>query len=753
MKSLLLLLLLIITQHTASATSGLCESCEQVTIPICDCPASYTCVTPSGRPTPSFPECTRVPEGYLSPVPGDRIPPIPCPSGHFCPYGLPIPLPCRSGSYCSSSRAFPLLQVSALLASLLLLTLARPLFSCITSSRASAPSTLHSQTEPQSVQAEDDDAWGPYDPNEGAAAGGLEVQIVGGGVVAGKKQILEAVSGSFRPASLTAIMGPSGAGKTSLLRALRGSVKLSAGTVRINGRKATLSKIASRVGYVPQDDDTLDPSLTVETALLASSLLRRPMTLPWNERKAAVSRVLHDVMLSHVRNVRIGSGSDDMAHKTLSGGERKRVNIGYELVSNPALLLCDEPTTGLDELSSLAIVRCLKRSSRTHGATVLATIHQPSQHLFELFDDVVFLKDGRIVYWGPVGDVGSHFGTSSPDAILDIISSQSSSSPPPLHSSPTSGLDRVTGEGASLESSSGPPMVFQILVQIWRVGMRWALSTRELAGLLVMFAATGIFLGLAFVEPKYVLPPPSSVLDSCPYGAVQLTQGQKWSQPCSSDWPTSETQGLFVMYACMMLGVLGAAYGVMSLSSSLPVYWRQVASGSSRIAYFTGIALWDSALCGGFAASFVVTYAFVANPWGSLSKYVSLVFWYLWTTIGIGYMGGAWLSQGNGAILVTLATIVISVFSGLAFQRVSAGPPIYTFYFSQALWQVEAQVAISNTGPGGVGSIASYADSAYGYHIDEGVVAHAYWIMLATGSLFRLLAFFGLFLRHRRKQK
>jgi len=239
------------------------------------------------------------------------------------------------------------------------------------------------------------------------------------------------------------------------------------------------------------------------------------------------------------------------------------------------------------------------------------------------------------------------------------------------------------------------------------------------------------------------------MVDDCPVGAAQMTDGQNWNQPCSSNWPTSETQGLYALYSVMVLGILGTAYAVSSFGQHMPVYWREAASGSSQLAYFVANNAIDTGLAAAFAFFFLAAYAAVADPWGAFGTYFALTFMMLWTNFGLGYLTSFVLARSNAAVTSVLCAMVMGVFSGMAFQRT----PTYSFFYSEAIWRAEASLVIHNAHPSDLYWISVYASNNYGYHIDAGVTANALkWMALYGGGL-RLLAFLCMIFRHRSKQR
>ncbi|XP_059046249.1 ATP-binding cassette sub-family G member 1 [Achroia grisella] len=206
------------------------------------------------------------------------------------------------------------------------------------------------------------------------------------------KTIIKGVNGCFKPGELTAIMGPSGAGKTTLLNILAGYSTLGAkGEISVNGVCACASQSTGRGGarYIRQEDD-LRAHLTVNEAMsLAAALKLADFTS--HERKEKISEILAILGLERTSLTLC---------RDLSGGQKRRIAVALELLSDPSLLFLDEPTTGLDSSASMSLITLLNDLARG-GRTLIATIHQPSALLFEKIDSVYCLAEGRVLYNGP----------------------------------------------------------------------------------------------------------------------------------------------------------------------------------------------------------------------------------------------------------------------------------------------------------------------------------------------------------------
>ncbi|KAK7037550.1 hypothetical protein VNI00_011042 [Paramarasmius palmivorus] len=216
------------------------------------------------------------------------------------------------------------------------------------------------------------------------------------------KVILDAVSGRVLPGQMMAILGPSGAGKTTLVEILAGKAKsgVVSGSVSFPSSHTT----RPRIGFVPQQD-VLPPMLTVYEAMLFAARLRLPEGVPDLEKQTRVDQLMEKLGIAHLRNTRIGYGADASGSRSrgISGGEMRRVSIGLELIASPDVLILDEPTSGLDSVSAWRVANVLR--SLAHDASnptaIIASIHQPSSQLYQAFDTILVLSHGHALYCGP----------------------------------------------------------------------------------------------------------------------------------------------------------------------------------------------------------------------------------------------------------------------------------------------------------------------------------------------------------------
>ncbi|XP_010030453.2 LOW QUALITY PROTEIN: ABC transporter G family member 1 [Eucalyptus grandis] len=224
----------------------------------------------------------------------------------------------------------------------------------------------------------------------------------------GTHPILQGLTGYAEPGRMLAVMGPSGSGKSTLLDALGGRLSSSTqqtGEILINGRKQPLSFGTS--AYVTQDD-TLITTLTVREAVYYSAQLQLPESMSNSEKKERAEATIREMGLQDARDTRIGGGST----KGLSGGPKRRVSICIEILTRPMLLFLDEPTSGLDSAASYHVMNRIAKLASHDQRTVIASIHQPSSEVFELFHNLCLLSSGKTVFFG-LRSVAEQFFTSN----------------------------------------------------------------------------------------------------------------------------------------------------------------------------------------------------------------------------------------------------------------------------------------------------------------------------------------------------
>ena len=213
----------------------------------------------------------------------------------------------------------------------------------------------------------------------------------------GETVVLEDISGCVKPGQMLAIMGGSGAGKTTLLDILAKKNKSGTvqGKIKINGIEIPQKQLSKLIGFVDQENYLL-PTLTVYETVLNSALLRLPRSMSMRAKQARVIQVLEQLRIYDIRDRIIG----DEFERGISGGEKRRVSIACELVTSPLILFLDEPTSGLDANNANNVVECLWKLAKENNRTLVLSIHQPRSNIFNLFDKLVLLSNGHMIYSG-----------------------------------------------------------------------------------------------------------------------------------------------------------------------------------------------------------------------------------------------------------------------------------------------------------------------------------------------------------------
>ncbi|XP_029622153.1 ATP-binding cassette sub-family G member 2-like [Salmo trutta] len=262
------------------------------------------------------------------------------------------------------------------------------------------------------------------------------------------REILVDLNGIMRP-GLNAILGPTGSGKSSFLDVLAARKDPSglSGEVLIDGAPQP-PNFKCLSGYVVQDDVVMG-TLTVRENLRFSAALRLPRSVPQKEKEARVNDLITELGLTKVADAKVGT---EMI-RGISGGERKRTNIGMELIIDPSVLFLDEPTTGLDASTANSVLLLLKRMAN-QGRTIIMSIHQPRYSIYRLFDSLTLLVSGKQVYHGPAQNALDYFAdigyaceahNNPADFFLDVINGDSTAT----------AMNKIQGEDIDFEELSG----------------------------------------------------------------------------------------------------------------------------------------------------------------------------------------------------------------------------------------------------------------------------------------------------------
>ncbi|KAG9135894.1 hypothetical protein Leryth_002605 [Lithospermum erythrorhizon] len=219
------------------------------------------------------------------------------------------------------------------------------------------------------------------------------------------KTLLNDISGQARDGEIMAVLGASGSGKSTLIDALANRISRESlkGSITLNGEQleSRLLKVIS--AYVMQDD-LLYPMLTVEETLMFAAEFRLPRTFSKSKKKMRVQALIDQLGLRNAAKTIIG----DEGHRGVSGGERRRVSIGIDIIHDPIILFLDEPTSGLDSTSAYMVVKVLQRIAQS-GSIVIMSIHQPSYRILGILDRMIFLSRGQMVYSGSPSNLPMYF--------------------------------------------------------------------------------------------------------------------------------------------------------------------------------------------------------------------------------------------------------------------------------------------------------------------------------------------------------
>ncbi|CAK4032452.1 ABC transporter, ABC-G family, WBC-type [Lecanosticta acicola] len=538
----------------------------------------------------------------------------------------------------------------------------------------------------------------------------------------GGRKILQGVTGTMPRGSCWGVIGGSGAGKSTFLNVLMGKAHTTNGSIKVNGHSKDMSKYKKLIGYVPQDDIVF-PELTVRENILHSARIRLPTS--WRDRAIQdhVDALIACLQLTHVRHSRVG----DAAKPVVSGGQRKRVNIGMELAAAPMAIFLDEPTSGLDATSAASIMRLLRAISRL-GVTCISIIHQPREQIFYGFDSLLLLAQGRSLYSGPTDEVQSYFeslGFAFPqranpaDTLMDIITGDGAQYAVAAgkHETDVSTLieewqskgqfqvhDRhlsldasgaavtrnrrisdqsMTNSTAEQEESlrrtmkargaSWPAQVYYCWKRAMTQQVRnstsffFEVGVGGLAGVIIglsAFAANGhLFQGIYH--------PPFTLLSS------------------AVDYQSTPQLGLL---GGMAIGLAASAPGFWVFGEEKLIYWRETASGHSRSAYYVGKLLSTLLRIGLSSLHFTVFLGVLATPLISFPAMYAANLAYFWCIYGLSSVVSVFVKRENGPLLAVLASLVIGVLGGVAppLSKVKTWHMEWFWRLSPGVWYTEA---------------------------------------------------------------
>jgi ABC-type multidrug transport system ATPase subunit len=378
--------------------------------------------------------------------------------------------------------------------------------------------------------------------------GGLEVREVDFEV--DTKRLIQKVSLTARPGTLTALIGGSGAGKTTLSRLIAGATCPTSGSISFEGHDihAQFASLRSRIGMVPQDD-VVHRQLTVSQALNYAAELRLPPDTGKKDRAQVVGQVIEELGLTKHADTRVDK---------LSGGQRKRASVALELLTGPSLLILDEPTSGLDPALDLQVMTMLRQLADA-GRVVLVVTHSLSY--LDICDQVLLMAPGgKTAYCGPPGEIEATMGTTNWAQIFTKVGADpdeanrrflAQAKPPP------------SGGDAEKPADLGAPA---------RSSTRRQFSTIARRQIRLIVADRAYFIFLALLP--FIM------------GALSLTvPGSTGFRVADPGGEGSDEPGSVLMLLTMAAVFMGTALTIRDLIGERPIFRREQAVGLSTKAY------------------------------------------------------------------------------------------------------------------------------------------------------------------------
>lgn len=573
--------------------------------------------------------------------------------------------------------------------------------------------------------------------------------------------ILDGISGTFPAGAVTAVMGPSGSGKSSLVNVLTGKVRATSGSIMYGSQDigSLGSGFRKWLGYVPQDD-VLTASLTVEQTLMHSARLRCPPSFTAADRAAAVEATLAALNLTHVRHSLVG----DAMVRGISGGEKRRVSVGVELISGPKILVLDEPTTGLDSVAAEDLVQLLHNIAAT-GISVLAIIHQPSALIFNGLDNLVLLgKGGKAVFVGPAGralrTVERGSGLKCPsrvnpaDWIMDVLSgalpgitsevltdawaNRKAEDGPPPQPALASGQ---AGSEAGFDRKPFPNIAAQTLAYARR-NLELMYATSDILFVdICLHVLVSLFVTIGFVGIDLYQPPlPSNYLPFCP-PSVRVDF-------CIV--PFANELQRFGVYHVMALGLTAVVIATRTFSSEFPIYFREASWGVSTLAYFLGRCISEIPVVLLGPIVYVLTFCFVVAPVLDISKFLGLCILLELTVFGVGHVTSMIISPKQAA----LAGVVFALLAGLGVTN--NGPAYLNWgrWFGEASYSLIMRKDYYASAPDVLKSVEFFqSEYFFSYALQDGIYRKCCLILILFIAVLNTAAFIILSIRHRDKKK
>ncbi|KAJ4269974.1 hypothetical protein NW762_001646 [Fusarium torreyae] len=572
------------------------------------------------------------------------------------------------------------------------------------------------------------------------------------------KPILQNVTGSIEQGQLVAVMGGSGAGKSTFVNVLMGKTSNTGGIVAVNNTPGKMKQYKKLTGYVPQDDIVL-PELTVYENIIHSARVRLPRNWTKKEIEAHVESVIDCLELSHVRDSQVGS----VGKPVISGGQRKRVSIGMELAAAPMAIFLDEPTSGLDATAASSIMRTLKAIARL-GISIIVIIHQPRSEIFDLFDNLILLGNGQSIYEGKQIESQEYFesmGFQFPehsnhaDIITDIITgngreynNKGDVSKEALISNWAKTRQTKTEESYERRSirstmlgdsglrqalkKRGAPHFKQAWLCLSRAMLQQYRARGALFAEMGLAVLAGALLGLANNPKKGIM---FVGLFHEPYEVLST----------SIDFISAPQFALLISIA---IGLVAGAPGVKLFSEEMLLYRREAEAGHSRLAYFVAkvISVFPRMALG--CLHFTVPLFLLSTPiidWG-LAFLTNMLYFYC--IYGLASIISIVSRREDAPLFATMIALITGILCGAApsLKSVKGWHMEWLWRASPATWLAELYFG-QLVAPFEYLYSVDIAAEETGYYLDRKWLNIG--VLVAIGTGYRLLAYAGLVLGHR----
>ncbi|KAL2918456.1 hypothetical protein HK105_201857 [Polyrhizophydium stewartii] len=606
------------------------------------------------------------------------------------------------------------------------------------------------------------------------------------------KSILSGVTGEIKSSRMTAIMGPSGAGKTTFMNVLCGKVSRTKGDLFVNGKRAEIPDYKKIMGYVPQDDVMLH-ELTVREIVLHSARCRLPRSWTSAEIEKYVDDLLVALNLAHVAHTVIG----DETTRGVSGGQRKRVNIAMEMAAVPICLFLDEPTSGLDSTAALDVASILNQITQL-GMTIVAVIHQPRIEVFRKFDDVLMIAPGgRTAYLGSTVGARPYFErlgfvfdplANEADVLMDILAGKgnnvhgtftaddlvhmwnksslmqatvlnkpSGDSLNTVHSSSGNNRNDAGPSGDTAAQSTSVAVVREsedmdaairavvkergssALRQTLLCHNRSLTQQMRMASTLVLETAVGMLAGLMMGLAIGNADEAYSGVYVMPYTGL-------------SSSPIEFLVPLLSLLIGLSIALASGSSGVTVFSEEKPLFWREAAAGHSRIGYYLGKTLATFYRITLSSLHFVALYRFLAHPAMTLENEFVVILLTFFGVYGAAAIVSMLVRRENAGLLSVVVNLFAAVFCGYGPTLLDAKSwgIIFIWELSFNKWGAEALYSEALAPYRGI-YMVDFSAEQLGYTLDRFGFDVA--MMLAIGVAWRVVGFVLMIALNRDKQR